>query len=163
VKSLPSTGVYVLEIASGRRKRLKIGQLGDLGLAPGIYLYVGSARRHLPQRVARHSRPDKPLHWHVDYLTAHAQLSRVAVWDCAEVGECELAQAVRSLPGARVVLRGFGASDCGCEAHLIRLDGEREWVRSLSDRLGRPVADVQWGDGQSRVGKGEDNGDQHAR
>lgn len=144
MNKLPSAGVYVLEITSRKRNRLRIGQLGDLGLAPGVYLYVGSARRHLPHRIARHRRRDKPPHWHVDYLTAHAQVSHVAVWDCAEVGECELAEAVRSLPGARVPLRGFGASDCGCAAHLVRLEGKRDWLPGLANEFGLPLANLQY-------------------
>jgi len=145
VTNLPPAGTYVLELVNSARQRLEIGRLGDLGLAPGIYLYVGSAKRHLPHRIARHRKATKALRWHVDYVTAHARVTRVAVWDCAEVGECELAEAVRSLPGAQVVMRGFGSSDCGCEAHFVRLEGEGDWAAGLSAKFGPPLRDVQYG------------------
>jgi len=32
--------------------------------------------------------------------------------------ECRWASVLRTLPGASMPMRGFGASDCGCESHL---------------------------------------------
>lgn len=144
VENLPPGGTYVLQVENRDAQRLRIGPLGDLGLAPGVYLYVGSARRHLPHRIARHVRRHKPPHWHIDYVTSCARVARAAVWDDASVGECEVAQAVRSLPGARVVMKGFGSSDCRCETHFVRFEGDRDWVESLSETFGPPGADVQW-------------------
>ena len=153
VGNLPASGTYVLEVVNRDAQRLRIGRFGDLGLAPGVYLYVGSARRHLPHRIARHLRQDKPSHWHIDYVTNCARVARVVAWDHDRAGECEVAKAVRDLPGARVVMRGLGSSDCRCETHFVRLEGKSDWVAGLSERFGPSVADVQWQQGgeQERV------------
>ncbi len=144
VRKLPARGIYVLQVVNREAQRLRIGRLGDLGLAPGAYLYVGSARRYLRHRIARHLNREKSPHWHIDYVTNCAPVARVAVWDDANVGECEVAEAVRELAEARVVMKGFGSSDCECETHFVRFEGEGDWVASLSKSFGVPVADVQW-------------------
>ena len=45
-------------------------------LAPGCYVYAGSARGPggIRARVRRHLRPDKTPHWHIDQVTAYAKL-----------------------------------------------------------------------------------------
>lgn len=99
---------------------IDVGQLGQYQFDMGWYAYAGSARGSggLAARVHRHRRDAKPLHWHVDYLRAHA--TPVAVWYA--VGErrreCRWAQALLELPDARIPVPRFGASDCGCPAHL---------------------------------------------
>ena len=53
-----------------------------------------------------------------------------AVWiaESEERLECIWARALLDLPGSAIPARGFGASDCACPAHLIRLaDCEAAW------------------------------------
>ncbi len=101
---------------------LRVGALGVFELAPGGYLYTGSARRHFPQRLARHFAPDKPRRWHIDYLTAapNSQTRGAIVHPGGGLSECELNQAVGKLAGKRWPVPRFGAGDCrrGCPAHL---------------------------------------------
>jgi len=101
--------------------RVRVGALGELTLAPGWYIYVGSAlgpggfsrvRRHL--RVHREG-TDRP-HWHIDHLSRHPGV-RLRARVCADTDrrmECELA---RTIGGDGV--EGFGCSDCRCSSHLL--------------------------------------------
>ena len=114
----PATGVYVLEMQLTRRKKTSVGALGTLTFSRGTYLYVGSAKAHLPHRLARHFACQKKLKWHIDYLTALTPPLRAVVWPWAKGRECELADRLSSISRA---VRGFGCSDCNCEAHLFRL------------------------------------------
>ncbi len=86
----------------------------------GWYAYVGSARRGRDARVARHFRREKPLRWHADYLFT-AVPPRLAWLVDGPLTECELAGALAAQPGASRPVRRFGAGDCRCPGHLIRL------------------------------------------
>lgn len=96
-----------------------------LRLVPGTYVYVGSAfgPGGLRARLARHLRPEKRPHWHVDYLTA--VLRPVAIIYSADEAhqECAWVQILLAAPGTTVPMAGFGNSDCtaGCPAHLVRV------------------------------------------
>ncbi len=118
-------GAYALLILLKRRFAGSIGALGEVALPPGAYLYLGSARGPggLRARLARHARREKPLHWHVDRLTAHGAL--VSMLAAPGASECDLADHARALPGAGVPVAGFGSSDCRrCPAHLIAVPGD---------------------------------------
>jgi len=122
--SSADSGVYRLWIDLRRDARLNVGRLGRYHLKKGTYVYVGSARRHLAARLARHRRSRKTLRWHVDYLLAlpGAQVRRVEIRPWREGAECRWAdQTARQ--GGRPVIHGFGASDCrrGCGAHLFMM------------------------------------------
>ncbi len=129
-------GTYMLLLNLAQPVIAQVGRLGTVQLAAGWYAYVGSARGPggLRARLRRHLRADKPLHWHIDALTAVAPV--VAIWlDVSpERLECTWARRVAALPGVTVPLDGFGSSDCACEAHLFALaDAGTVW-----EALGRP-------------------------
>jgi len=109
---------YQLLIDVAQPLRCTIGRLGEFDFPAGRYVYTGSATRNPDARIARHLRSDKRLHWHIDYLLAAPGVRVVAV-ERSRRGECALNRAVRG----RIVVGGFGASDCraGCGAHLKRL------------------------------------------
>jgi Uri superfamily endonuclease len=111
----PPATTYQLTIHVPARLRLRVGRLGLFDFPPGNYVYTGSARRNIEARVARHRRKEKTLRWHIDYLLAAPGVEVVAT-RLATHAECALNQAT---PG-RVVVPGFGASDCraGCGSHL---------------------------------------------
>jgi Uri superfamily endonuclease len=100
---------------------VQIGRLGRLRLAPGFYVYVGSAGGPggVAARLAYHRRPPRRPHWHVDYLKAAARL--VDIWYATgrTCREHEWARRLARAPGALTPLPGFGASDCTCAAHLL--------------------------------------------
>ena len=121
--------LYVVATLVPRRTTLVVGSLGEVTFERGWYAYVGSARRGREARVARHLRADKPLRWHADYLFARFP-GRVAWLVDGELSECELADAIAQqiesaaparLPGASRRPPRFGASDCRCAGHLLRL------------------------------------------
>jgi Uri superfamily endonuclease len=111
---------YVLVISCGRAVVAQVGALGAVALAPGWYLYVGSARRHLAARLARHQRRQKRRHWQIDYLLLEAAVALTAIWVTAAWGECDLARRLLALPQVTVPHPRLGASDCRCPAHFCR-------------------------------------------
>lgn len=123
VSSIPGgPGSYVLVLRLPAAVSLAVGKLGEFVFQPGWYLYCGSAHGGLRGRVARHLRRDHRVHWHIDYLNSVTAGSIVeAVWwaEGRSRRECEWAGAIAELPGATRPVAGFGASDCGCESHLI--------------------------------------------
>ena len=135
----PRPGTYVLILRSDDRKTLQIGKRGPLDIAPGYYVYVGSALGPggVLARVSRHCRSVISKHWHIDYLRAHTAL--VSVWFCYSPVRLEHAWAglVATLRGTRPVTR-FGCSDCDCATHLYFLSREPE-LSEFTDAARVPV------------------------
>jgi len=73
------SGCYQLKIKIKQNISLQIGALGVCNFPKGDYVYTGSAMRNLTQRVARHRRKNKKLHWHIDYLLTHPEVELVDV------------------------------------------------------------------------------------
>jgi Uri superfamily endonuclease len=119
---------YVLVVRLRRPFAGLVGKLGRCRLEPGHYLYVGSARRGMARRVARHVRRQKVRRWHIDYLTSARAATVLGVVLSADQSECMLRKYLQER-GCLPVLPGFGASDCssGCESHLLRL-AERDFL-----------------------------------
>jgi Uri superfamily endonuclease len=117
-------GTYVLIVRIEQPLTLAIGRLGTVLLPAGRYAYVGSAHGPggLRARLSRHLRPDKPLHWHIDYLTAAAPIR--AIWLRASPERLECAWAREIIARGSVPVPRFGSSDCSCPAHLIALADE---------------------------------------
>ncbi len=133
-------GAYLLILTAAEPTQVRVGRLGEFLLPPGRYAYAGSAQGPggLAARLNRHLRPDKRLHWHVDYLTALLPVTDVIVRVGPAWLECAWVRELLALPGAGTPIPGFGSSDCreGCPAHLVRLpEGVGvEWLRSVGDR-----------------------------
>ena len=84
---------------------------------------MGSAQRNLSARIERHSRKEKPLRWHIDYLSVQAQMLGAILLAGPRERECELA---RELAGMyELPVPGFGSSDCRCGGHLFYVPDER--------------------------------------
>ena len=118
VPAAPGTYILVLRCSAARAAR--IGRLGRLHLRPGWFLYVGSAfgPGGLRGRLQHHARRAARPHWHVDYLRRYARLEEVWYESNAR-RECERAAEIGAMPGAVILLPGFGSSDCRCGAHLF--------------------------------------------
>jgi len=123
-------GAYLLIIELAVDSRLSVGRLGDIELAAGRYVYVGSARKGLRQRVERHRRlvvgKAGKRHWHIDALLLHPASRLVdAQLHCGKE-ECRLSRQIARRSDASVPVPGYGATDCssGCGAHLYRIDQE---------------------------------------
>ena len=107
---------YQLLIDVPRPLSCAIGRLGNFSFPAGRYVYTGSARRAFEARVARHcAKGGKTLRWHIDYLLETPGVSVVEVIRSRRA-ECALNKVV----DGRVLVSGFGASDCraGCGSHL---------------------------------------------
>jgi len=116
-------GVYVLIIRINQAIQLKIGALGELAFAEGLYAYVGSAQNNLELRVARHRRKEKRLFWHIDYLLNNeaAEVMTVYYKPGRKTEECKIASL---LEANAQPIAGFGCSDCNCNSHLF-------WVKNF--------------------------------
>ena len=119
-------GTYVLALWLNASHTISVGRLGRFVFPSGWYLYVGSARGPggLRARLQRHRRrvaSGKRAHWHVDHLREHAVWGGAWVRCSGQQLECIWADALRGLPGATTVAQGFGASDCRCLTHLVRV------------------------------------------
>jgi len=115
-------GAYALLIALDAPLDVKAGAK-KTSLAPGLYLYCGSARGPggLTARIARHMRQEKRAHWHVDQLTCAGKVLGAFVFPGGD--ECAINAALDKFP---TPVDGFGSSDCRrCRSHL------RLWTSGL--------------------------------
>jgi len=119
------SGTYALLLRADAEQAVEVGALGEMTVRPGVYVYVGSAfgPGGLRARVRRHAQGDGALHWHVDYLRAVTTLEAVWYTHDPERRECMWATVLREASGTHVPEEGFGASDCGCTAHLVASEG----------------------------------------
>lgn len=106
---------YCLLIKKAEAGRIRIGRLGVFEFPPGYYVYTGSGKKGMRARINRHLSRNKKLRWHVDYLLEESRIEKVFL---SEKRECELNQEVFSLPGATLIAKKFGSSDCSCSSHL---------------------------------------------
>lgn len=110
-------GAYLLILRLLEPKRAVVGELGVVDFKPGYYVYVGSAMNGLTQRIARHLRRRKQMHWHMDYLRQVAdEVSALPVRSSRRL-EHDLADALSKIlePGPK----GFGATDSPHATHLF--------------------------------------------
>ncbi|MGD9543855.1 MAG: DUF123 domain-containing protein [Methylocystis sp.] len=110
-----ASGAYALALRLDAPLEIRLGKIAAQ-LPAGDYLYCGSANGPggLRARLARHMRPKKRVHWHIDRLTAVAHVLGAFVEEAGD--ECALNAALGDLP---IPVAGFGSSDCRrCVAHL---------------------------------------------
>lgn len=126
-------GVYLVGFRVDRRAQVRVGALGTFRLAPGTYVYVGSARRGLQARLARHLSAKRAHRWHVDYLGRAARPAFLVVLPWGAGRECRVAKGLLGVDGASLPIGRFGSSDCRCPAHMVYFAREprRGFWRSL--------------------------------
>ncbi len=129
-------GIYQLHLHLPKAVRLRVGKLGTFLFPAGRYIYTGSALSGLEQRLSRHRRQRKKAHWHIDRLLSHARITFIRVRRTRRRLECLMNREVLKRPGAQVLVRGFGSSDCSCPAHLVYLGGPRRSGSSGSIEAG---------------------------
>lgn len=83
----------------------------------GYYVYIGSAKRNLEQRIRRHRYLRKKMHWHIDYLRQEAEFIGVIPIRTKRDFEHLLAAAISDI--AEWEIKGFGCTDCSCTSHLF--------------------------------------------
>jgi Uri superfamily endonuclease len=106
---------YQIFFTLNRSVELQIGKLGKFIFPKGNYVYTGSAKKNVDQRIQRHQIKNKKLHWHIDYLLNRDEC-KIQKFIKSHLDECILNQTT----SGKIIVPGFGASDCtnGCISHL---------------------------------------------
>jgi Uri superfamily endonuclease len=115
-------GSYILLLHLRKTTTIHIGSLGKISFEKGYYAYVGSALNNLHNRIKRHLRNRKKLHWHIDYLLQKAEIEKIYYIDTPEREECRIA---RELSDILNPVKNFGCSDCRCYSHLFYMNDNR--------------------------------------
>lgn len=110
-------GDYLLVLYLDAERMIRIGEKGDVFFKKGYYVYVGSAKRNLDQRLARHQRLRKKMHWHIDYIRQQCQFIQAIPIRTSSDLEHTLAAAVKRI--ADWTIPGIGCTDCDCESHVF--------------------------------------------
>ena len=130
------SGIYVLEIQLSKKLCLKIRKFRNISFGEGFYYYLGSAQKNLPQRIARHIRKNKKLHWHIDHLTYtdSAEVKNIIVFPAAEKSfEDRLALEFLEDKTFKPAVKGFGNSDSkNSFTHLFRSVNDSAYNHLLS-------------------------------
>ncbi len=108
---------YVLLIEKRGSSRIRIHRR-FIFMEEGLYLYVGSAKKGLERRLARHLKKRKKRFWHIDYITSRRDAAVRAVY-LSPFAECETLTVVRQL--GTLFGRKLGSSDCTCPSHFVKL------------------------------------------
>lgn len=116
----PEHSLYSIYLVLENDQIIKVGKLGEFFFKRGTYIYIGSAKRNIRQRIERHKKINKKYHWHFDYLRPNGVITKIITYD-NRLGECELAEKIRKNNDGILPVKGFGSSDCNCDSHLIYL------------------------------------------
>ena len=94
---------------------IQIGKLGLVTFPKGTYVYTGSAKRNLYQRITRHLLIDKNLYWHINLILAYKQ-TKITKVTKSELSKCNLNADLKG----KIIVKDFGNSDCkgNCNSHL---------------------------------------------
>ncbi|MEN8192686.1 MAG: GIY-YIG nuclease family protein [Bacteroidota bacterium] len=118
-----NSGVYILELFASEEFQVNIKKFSGITLKKGYYYYIGSAQKNLKQRIERHLRIEKKIHWHIDHLTTAPSISTknaYIIYNSPKDLEEEIANNFPSMFGGIIVLKGFGNSDTkGSITHLF--------------------------------------------
>ena len=129
-KELLMKGSYLLVIELKNSKKIQIGKLRNIEFKKGFYVYIGSAFNGVDQRILRHLKKHKNLHWHVDYLLDNSEIVKVFYKQNEKKEECIFAKTMNE---ELLNIPGFGCSDCACESHLFY--GSYEKISMVIEKL----------------------------
>lgn len=124
VLNLTDGSTYILLIYVERGEKISIGKSGQISLAEGFYIYIGSAKKTIHKRLLRHLRREKNKFWHIDYLLCSPHLYEIVnIWINKLPCECTISQMIYQQGFGLVVKKGFGSSDCKCPTHFYEIKG----------------------------------------
>lgn len=116
-EEMGNAGDYMIVLRLEAPKTIAVGSLGPVPFAEGYYVYVGSAKKNLDQRMAHHRALRKKMHWHMDYLRKETDfVGAIPIRTCDDL-EHDLARALSEIADWDVP--EFGCSDCHCRSHLF--------------------------------------------
>lgn len=124
-------GNYLLILHLVRDCTVEVGALGALFSRKGYYVYVGSARKNLSQRINRHLRKRKRHFWHIDYLREVADTCLAVPIRSSVNLEHDLAGELGKIASWRIP--AFGSSDCRCSSHLFGFENHPLKNRAFID------------------------------
>lgn len=104
-----------MEIFLAKSHRLTIKKFKHIILPVGYYYYVGSAQKNFTQRILRHLKKRKTVHWHIDHLTSSRKTIIEKIYcfpGSPKVFEEEVSNDFIYKSNAKIILKGFGNSDC---------------------------------------------------
>ncbi|MFC1568913.1 DUF123 domain-containing protein [bacterium] len=132
LEKLRSAGeCYSILLRLEKITEIQIGKLGTFKFSAGYYIYTGRAKHGMDARLKRHQAKSKIKHWHIDYLTTHASFEFIDSVIHSEPAhqECHIHQLMLQWPDAKVLIPGFGSSDCRstCGSHLIYFTTRPNW------------------------------------
>ncbi|MCW4022871.1 MAG: GIY-YIG nuclease family protein [archaeon] len=150
VSQFSTCGVYTLLLFVSHEVTVTAGKLGKQKFPRGYYTYTGSALgkgASLKNRISRHLKKEKKMFWHIDYLLANKSVSvrLIVVAETKKKIECKVNCYLKDTSGAKILVKGFGASDCknNCESHLLYFPDNaepkkliREHVKNLQELQG---------------------------
>ena len=117
------SGTYLLEIKANKDFRISAKKFAGTLFPSGYYYYSGSAQKNYENRLQRHLKPVKTVHWHIDHLTTIAtnRITRIFLFENAPRStECEVVQFLIENFGLLENFYGFGNGDCKiCGTHLL--------------------------------------------
>lgn len=119
-------GTYVLVFELKSLNRLTVGKLGIFSFPAGWYTYVGSAHGPggLQARIGHHLELAPKPHWHMDYLRPRGYFREIWYGSGANPTEHHWSGILQTMPQSSIAARGFGSSDCRCDAHLIHFQSQ---------------------------------------
>ncbi|MGY5879208.1 MAG: GIY-YIG nuclease family protein [Candidatus Thorarchaeota archaeon] len=125
-------GAYSLIIDLEKDLSFRLKSLGDLSFGKGTWVYIGSAMgngsTNLENRIKRHFRSEKTIHWHIDHLLKSNSRICAAIWaESSTHIECDIAKGIEQMKNIFKGPKGFGASDCRkkCWTHLYHSKVEK--------------------------------------
>lgn len=95
-----------------------VGARGERAFDAGYYLYVGSGKKNLIQRIRRHLKMEKNRYWHIDYLLA-SKMASIQDINLSEKSEDEVVEKLEQSEGINAYDDFFGASDSKRLSHLF--------------------------------------------
>ena len=115
------TGTYILLLHLPVDTTLTVGKLGIVDFPAGWYTYIGSAfgAGGLVSRIRHHLQASEKPHWHIDYLRQETILQEIWLSPDTERREQAWVDLMLEIPGATILVEGFGASDSSQETHLL--------------------------------------------
>lgn len=103
--------------------QIHVKKFNDSIIPKGYHYYIGSAQKNLSQRVNRHFRKEKKIHWHIDHLTSDKNIvlqNAYVIYDAPKNLEEDIANSFPTLFNGNILLKGFGNSDTkGSITHLF--------------------------------------------
>jgi Uri superfamily endonuclease len=136
----PKAGTYALILHCLNQRSIDTGTLGNINVRKGYYVYVGSAfgSGGVLARIKHHWRISESFHWHIDYLRPAVEITKVWVSYDPMKREHQWAGIFREIPGVQLPFRGFGSSDCQCDAHLFFFNTQPS-VKMFRTRIERAI------------------------